>query len=393
LKQPNLFAQSLKGKRESLSEGLKQLSVDANKEKDKLQQNLFDAIQKQLSLFKKVQAQCQDVNEKYLEATIAENKGRAIAIELTEIKNRIREYDEGIKGLVAILKAKTEERDRAQRDFSKAEEDLKNLEAEVGGKSALQEKYREIINVCPESTLIEINLRIETLMMEIESAVDNPQVLLRYSAAERELAECLEQKEALQSSYNKIEDSMAARLNRWMNSVHAVVNKLSASFSEYMSALQYKGEVMLRDTGTIDQYEIVMRVSFRYDSPLSDLSGEKHSGGERAVSTIMYLMAMQELTSSPFRVVDEINQGMDERNERLVFDRIVQSCCLGNEKPQYFLVSPKLLQGLRAIAHEHVTALMVWNGSGVLKKWQLPQVIKSLKRKRDSLLNEKENEH
>ena len=104
-------------------------------------------------------------------------------------------------------------------------------------------------------------------------------------------------------------------------------------------------------------------------------------------------MSLQQLSRAPFRVVDEINQGMDERNERLVFDRIVQSCCLGNEKPQYFLVSPKLLQGLRAIAHEHVTALMVWNGSGVLKKWQLPQVIKSLKRKRDSLLNEKENEH
>ena len=48
------------------------------------------------------------------------------------------------------------------------------------------------------------------------------------------------------------------------------------------------------------------------------------SGGERAVSTIMYLMALQQLTTVPFRMVDEINQGMDERNERLVFDRIVQ---------------------------------------------------------------------
>ena len=45
----------------------------------------------------------------------------------------------------------------------------------------------------------------------------------------------------------------------------------------------------------------------------------------------MYLMSLQELTASPFRVVDEINQGMDERNERLVFDRIVSSCCDGLE--------------------------------------------------------------
>ena len=56
------------------------------------------------------------------------------------------------------------------------------------------------------------------------------------------------------------------------------------------------------------------------------MDGSKQSGGERAVATVMYLMALQELTRAPFRVVDEINQGMDERNERLVFDQIVKSC-------------------------------------------------------------------
>ena len=35
-------------------------------------------------------------------------------------------------------------------------------------------------------------------------------------------------------------------------------------------------------------------------------------------------MALQSLQRSPFRVVDEINQGMDQRNERLVHKRMVQ---------------------------------------------------------------------
>jgi chromosome segregation ATPase len=34
----------------------------------------------------------------------------------------------------------------------------------------------------------------------------------------------------------------------------------------------------------------------------------RNSGGERAVSTIMYLMALQDLSSAPVRIVDEINQ-------------------------------------------------------------------------------------
>ena len=55
-------------------------------------------------------------------------------------------------------------------------------------------------------------------------------------------------------------------------------------------------------------------------------------------------MAMQDMNHSPFRMVDEINQGMDERNERLVFSRIV-ACTTGERMPQYFLITPKLLEG------------------------------------------------
>ena len=89
------------------------------------------------------------------------------------------------------------------------------------------------------------------------------------------------------------------------------------------------------------------------------LSQYVQSGGERTVSTIMYLMALQKLTNCPFRAVDEINQGMDDANERRVFDRIQKECCVVGGA-QYFLVTPKLLSGLTF--SEHVTFLFVFNG-------------------------------
>jgi hypothetical protein len=88
----------------------------------------------------------------------------------------------------------------------------------------------------------------------------------------------------------------------------------------------------------------------------------------------MFLMALQDMVKSPFRVVDEINQGMDERNERLVFKRIVENS-VGASRPQYFLITPKLLQGLTAMDHEDVTVLFVFNGPYNLtnpKHWNLP---------------------
>ena len=64
------------------------------------------------------------------------------------------------------------------------------------------------------------------------------------------------------------------------------------------------------------------------------------------MSTIFYLMALQSLARAPFRVVDEINQGMDPRNERLVHSRMVDIAC-AEHTSQYFLITPKLLQGLK----------------------------------------------
>ena len=90
-------------------------------------------------------------------------------------------------------------------------------------------------------------------------------------------------------------------------------------------------------------------------------------------------MSLQSLTRSPFRVVDEINQGMDPRNERLVHKRMVGIACgVLDQQPQtqsrtsrqsedqeeeenesdsalpgqrqggsqYFLITPKLLHDL-----------------------------------------------
>ena len=88
-------------------------------------------------------------------------------------------------------------------------------------------------------------------------------------------------------------------------------------------------------------------------------------------------MSLQTLTRSPFRVVDEINQGMDPRNERLVHKRMVGIACgvldqpaqsqsrhenhhhddededagesqgtAGGAGSQYFLITPKLLHNL-----------------------------------------------
>lgn len=71
------------------------------------------------------------------------------------------------------------------------------------------------------------------------------------------------------------------------------------------------------------------------------------------------MVCMQDVTVCPFRVVDEINQGMDPINERKVFMQLVESACRPGT-PQCFLLTPKLLPALPFTAA--VQVLQIWNG-------------------------------
>ena len=118
---------------------------------------------------------------------------------------------------------------------------------------------------------------------------------------------------------------------------------------------------------TFARWGLAIKVAFRDACDLRQLDARVQSGGERSVSTIMFLMALQAHLPSPFRVVDEINQGMDEVNERIVFRRVVLNST-GPGAPQYWLITPKLLQGLYDMEHPDVRVLVVYNGAHNIKR-------------------------
>lgn len=70
-------------------------------------------------------------------------------------------------------------------------------------------------------------------------------------------------------------------------------------------------------------------------------------------------MSLQSMAQAPFRVVDEINQGMDPRNERMVHERMVEIACKEHTS-QYFLITPKLLPNLKY--DEHMKVMCIASG-------------------------------
>ena len=57
-----------------------------------------------------------------------------------------------------------------------------------------------------------------------------------------------------------------------------------------------------------DKYRMRIRVKFCSTSSLQELNSFRKRGEKRCVSTMLYLVALQNLYVFSFRVVDEINQ-------------------------------------------------------------------------------------
>ncbi|KAJ7335530.1 hypothetical protein JRQ81_013471 [Phrynocephalus forsythii] len=197
-------------------------------------------------------------------------------------------------------------------------------------------------------------------------------VIDEYNKRSEEIARMTLELEEKKKELDNYRQNISQVKERWLNPLKQLVDQINEKFSHFFSSMQCAGEVDLHTANEedYDKYGIRIRVKFRSNTQLQELTPHHQSGGEKSVSTMLYLLALQELNRCPFRVVDEINQGMDPVNERRVFDVVVETACKESTS-QYFFITPKLLQNLTY--GEKMTVLLVYNGPSMLesKKWSL----------------------
>ncbi|KAI0975823.1 P-loop containing nucleoside triphosphate hydrolase protein [Xylaria arbuscula] len=186
----------------------------------------------------------------------------------------------------------------------------------------------------------------ENSKLEYVHAVD-PAVLRQFQKRAQEIQNLTQQKEELTTKFDSLSHKIDELRQKWEPRVDALITKINDAFAYNFEQINCAGQVdIYKDEEDFEQWAIEIKVKFRQNETLQQLNQHRQSGGERAVSTIFYLMALQSMAQAPFRVVDEINQGMDPRNERMVHERMVEIACREHTS-QYFLITPKLLTGLR----------------------------------------------
>uniref|UniRef100_A0A8B9CTA5 Structural maintenance of chromosomes protein 5 n=1 Tax=Anser brachyrhynchus TaxID=132585 RepID=A0A8B9CTA5_9AVES len=209
----------------------------------------------------------------------------------------------------------------------------------------------------------------------------NASIVEEYSKQTHEIQQLKEDLEEKKKELDNYKRNISQIKERWLNPLKSLIEKINEKFSNFFSSMQCVGEVDLHveNEEEYDKYGIRIRVKFHSSTGLQELTPYHQSGGEKSVSTMLYLMALQELNRCPFRVVDEINQGMDPVNERRVFEMVVKTACKESTS-QYFLITPKLLQNLTY--NDKMTVLFVYNGPYMLEanKWNLKSFCRQRRR-------------
>jgi len=87
---------------------------------------------------------------------------------------------------------------------------------------------------------------------------------------------------------------------RWLEPLKELIQKVNVRFGSYFSShmqIKCSGEVVLesgpRESSDFGKYGVQIKVKFRDHEELQELNAQRQSGGERSVSTMLYLMALQ----------------------------------------------------------------------------------------------------
>ena len=223
-----------------------------------------------------------------------------------------------------------------------------------------------------QSTADAIELYIEELKVRIRNICHdaNNTIMNEFNRETEELREKQSRISELEVMIQSRERAMKEIKEDWLPRLKEVLGVIDQHYQDFMQKLNYGGKVDLdHDASKPDDfrsYGIMIMVKYRDNEQLIPLSSTRQSGGERSVATMIYMLALQTKTTVPFRVVDEINQGMDKDNERKVFELLVRTA--DESSSQYFLVSPKLLSGLNY--GDKMQIHVVFNGRNMEYSWE-----------------------
>lgn len=147
------------------------------------------------------------------------------------------------------------------------------------------------------------------ISVEIESIVEvSPGIMEAYNRRKKEIKRLQINIAKLEKEKEKVDGEIKKYEELWLPALGAIRESVNNNFTRAFNKLGCAGEVHISRNDDYEKWGMDILVKFRDTEQLQLLTAQRQSGGERSLSTILYLMSLLEMSRSPFSLVDEINQ-------------------------------------------------------------------------------------
>ena len=369
----------------AINKGLADLKIKKQQLKDKFNQlrkptliaelNSFEEKRRQLSeeLFrldsetKNIEMQSSEIlgRDKDNTGRILKDIGReeeAFKSEITDLKSMIKGKEEGLnqkeekqkefqtkfKGLFDKINKLNEENSTAENSLYKVEESSRKEELDMNTVSLEQAKTRaELAGLNEEFAQYEgVELDMEKPEDQLKKEISdfekikenigsvNMRALEIYESVEKEYKSLLQKKANLGKEKDDVIHLIGEIDSRKKELFMNTFNVISENFQNIFSSLSTKGEAMLKLEDGENPFEGGLNISVR-------LTGEKFldirslSGGEKTMTALAFIFAIQEHEPASFYILDEVDAALDKHNSEK-FAKLIRQY---SGKAQYVIIS------------------------------------------------------
>lgn len=347
LRNPSLLAEltSYEQKRSELREEIAGLKQDLKNqdlqaqsiygpEQEKIQ-NIFKQLDKEEADFKKEKdALVKDLNEKNGELEAKQKSQKEFYAKFKETFNKRNELTEQVNKLENLIMHENDKSRSIEVKVNNLNIELAKTKAEISGLLE-EQKHFEGVPVFKDKPTKEI----ESEIKEFEKMMDN------FGAVNMR---ALEIYESVESEYNKLtakKDSLVKEKEDVLVMINEVDSKkkvlfmktfevVNHNFKEIFSMLSTKGDAVLDLEDEKDPFNGGLSIKVR-------LSGKKFldirslSGGEKTMTALAFIFAVQEHEPAAFYVLDEVDAALDKKNS----ERLAKLVKQYSGRSQYVIIS------------------------------------------------------
>lgn len=223
---------------------------------------------------------------------------------------------------------------------------VKELMVSAKSKVELTEEVVEELSRLPDKEEV-LEKEILVGKAKLRNMISDRSALTEYSSTEEAIKEREREAAELVAMHESDSRKIMRDANVLKKEIELIIAKISNGYALLFGEMGREGEVRAScGSPRVREWSLSIYVQFRKGEELQLLTFSRQSGGEKSISTILYLLSLQSVHGSSFRLVDEINQGMDAKNEVKVHNLLVK-ISERDLQTQFIVITPKLVPGLR----------------------------------------------